>query len=413
MRAMEYKELATLYHMDPSSARESNAAASLKVRLEAPSTFRLGVSVRGEELFIAVPRELSVLTERVLRRERKVSKLMQAIPGIAGDEVLRGLVFDEVVNSNYIENIHSTRRQIEDALETRSEKDLNAKRFREFARLYLDLVYGNYFLPETPEDIRRIYDLVMDAEESENPLDGRLFRKDRVSVSDGLQEVHAGLDSEERIIGAMEDMLRIVSSPDIPALYGALASHFLFEYAHPFYDGNGRTGRYLLSLFLEEALSKPTALSLSRAMASDKSLYYRAFQVAENPLNHAELTFFVMTMLELILKAQDDLIERLEENGRSYRALCESCDRLDTSGEYAEKEVTLLFGLAQQAAFGMTDAISLGRLADLIFLKEQQTRKYLSAFEERGIARKVRGRNPVTFALTDEFKAAAFPAVFR
>ena len=119
-----------------------------------------------------------------------------------------------------------------------------------------------------------------------------------------------------------------VQSDEMPSTYSALVSHYIFEYAHPFYDGNGRTGRYLLSLFLEEALSKPTALSLSRVIAENKIAYYRAFETVENPLNHGEMTFFVETMLEFILTAQGELIEKLESAKTRYDLLCKHSSRI-------------------------------------------------------------------------------------
>lgn len=79
----------------------------------------------------------------------------------------------------------------------------------------------------------------------------------------------------------------------------------------PFYDGNGRTGRYLLALYLDESLSIPTALSLSRTIAENKHAYYAAFSSVENPLNHGEMTHFVYSMLELIRTAQSSMIEQL------------------------------------------------------------------------------------------------------
>ena len=75
------------------------------------------------------------------------------------------------------------------------------------------------------------------------------------------------MEPEDKIIEVVETMLQTVQRDDMPEMISALASHYLFEYAHPFYDGNGRTGRYLLALFLSEALSVPTVLSLSRAIA--------------------------------------------------------------------------------------------------------------------------------------------------
>ena len=372
---MEYRELSTLYHMDASSERDSNARARLRQRLEAPSSFRLGFEAANGELFIASPRELSVLLETVMRKERKVSRLMSMIPGIAGDEVLRGLVFDEVISSNAIENIHSTRRQIEEALRAAPKKGAEEKRFREFAHLYLDMTFQTPDVPQTPEDIRSIYYRVMSGEPLEDAPDGVLFRAQEVYVTDGMKSVHSGLYPEQAIIDAMEAMLAMVSSEEIPALYGALASHYVFEYAHPFYDGNGRTGRYLLSLFLEESLSKPTALSLSRALAENKGAYYQAFKVTENPLNGGELTFFVSAMMPLILKAQDELIARLEEGRERYELIAEACSALEKERDFNQKEMMIIFGLAQQAAFGMFDDAPVDRVADLLEVGIQQTRK--------------------------------------
>ncbi len=400
---MDYKELATLYHMDASADREANALRLLEERLHAPSTFDLGFSTASGRLFLAVPRELTSLTQTVLRRERKVSNLMRSLPGIAGNEVLRSLVLDEVVMSNQIENIHSTRKQIEEALEESSAENPRNRRFREFAKLYIDLSYGEFVQPKTPEDIRRLYDKIMDGEPDAPQPDGALFRKDEVYVTNGVKAVHQGLMPEQAIHRAMEAMLELAGSPEIPELYSALASHYIFEYAHPFYDGNGRTGRYLLSAFLEAPLSKPTALSLSRAIAENKNLYYQAFRSVENPLNRGEATFFVIAMHELILAAQDSLIEKLQRNIETLDLVGQTADALDADGSYSEKELAIIFGLLQQRALGASWSMSIDAIASVAAVGRQQTRKYLAALEDRGVVRKTRGRNPVMFALSDAF----------
>ena len=408
---MDYKEPATLYHMDASPSRDSNLQRLIDERRSADSSFSLGYATEAGELFLGVPRELSVLLEKVLRRERKVSQLMGAVPGIAGDEVLRSLAFDEVISSNSIENIHSTRRQIGASLKASSQESMKARRFREFARLYLELITGESEVPESPADLRAIYDRVMDSEDLEHEPDGMLFRRGEVLITDGVKVRHAGLLPESRIIEAMEAMLRIARSDEMPSVYRALISHYIFEYAHPFYDGNGRTGRYLLSLFLEEALSKPTALSLSRVIAENKPAYYQAFETVEDPLNHGETTFFVATMLDFIYTAQGELFDKLERAKVRYDLLCEHSAQLELQGRFSKREASLIFILAQQASFGMFDDMALERLAELLALGTQQTRNHLGRLENQNVVRKVRGRAPITFALTEEFEAEAFPDV--
>ena len=106
---------------------------------------RTGIHLEHGELFACVPLNLSVASERILRKERKISNLWNSLPYVALGASIRSLVLEEVVFSNEMEGVHSTRRQIEAALE--SAEDAAAELcgaaekehtpFIEFARLYL------------------------------------------------------------------------------------------------------------------------------------------------------------------------------------------------------------------------------------------------------------------------------------
>lgn len=401
---MEYKELSKLFHMSSSTNRYSEIDAQAEYRRSMPSSFDIGIDTPNGRLFVAMPRELSVLYERVLRTERKVSSMMRSIPPIAQMALTRSLVLDEVVNTNAIEDIHSTRQQVKEALDSAT-GDGSMRRFKEFARLYLELSRSDHEVPTTPEDIRSIYDKIMDKELPETKLpDGKLFRADGVNIlAGGVKVVHSGLEPEERIVEAMERMLTLINREDIPEVIAAIASHYVFEYAHPFYDGNGRTGRYLLSLFLNNALSAPTVLSLSRAIAENRDVYYKAFQTAENPLNRGELTFFVSHMLELIRAAQTGVIEGIELRKSAFERASARMNELVHRFELSEKETDIVFVLTQFELFGMFGSASLDELAENIRLGKQMTRKHLTALESKGVVLKT-ARRPVAFALTQDVK---------
>lgn len=402
---MDYKELAKVYHMEAGSQRDSENLRLADERRTAESTFRLGYPSSGDEFFIAVPRELSMLNERVLRTERKLSFQFKNLPGIAGSALLRSLVLDEVVSSNEIEGVRSTRRQIKDALESPSDED-SGRRFKELATLYMDLMNGAAQMSTTPDDIRRIYDRVMDGEIGDQErLDGNLFRAEGVDILNERNKVlHRGLEPEEKIVEALERMLAIAASEEIPALYGAIASHYLFEYAHPFYDGNGRTGRYLLALYLSVPLSTATSLSLSRTIAEHKQRYYKAFATAENPLNHGELTHFVYTVLDLVHVAQGDILGRLADTVESFDKLSDVMRQIELDLGLKKQEAQALFMLMQYEAFGLFGDAPLPEIAEHIGRGEQSARRYMRTLEERGAVTKVRGRNPVAFALSESFK---------
>ena len=70
---LSYKRLDRLFHENTSSNRKSENEHEAQTRLTAPSSFRTGIDVGTGELFLAVPRELSIATEKILRAERKAS----------------------------------------------------------------------------------------------------------------------------------------------------------------------------------------------------------------------------------------------------------------------------------------------------------------------------------------------------
>ena len=193
---MSYESLAKMFYKDSSPDRFDRNVEAARLRRESDSSFRLGVNTsEGEELFFAVPRDMSRKFETVLRKECSVSAAFSSIPGIARASLVRSLIADEVVSTNDIEGIYSTRKQINELLEADEldEMELADKRFRELARLYLGLTDAESAQrPRTPSDIRSLYDLVMEGEDlGDSAPDGVLFRKGEVQViGSGSKVIH-------------------------------------------------------------------------------------------------------------------------------------------------------------------------------------------------------------------------------
>ena len=402
---MAYQSLQKLFNKDATSDRYARNEALAKERLNAESTFRTGVETRNGELFLAVPRELSMLNERVLRHERRISNALRALPPVAQGALIRGLVVNEVVSTNDLEGVHSTRRQINDLLAgaATSQDRSEVRRFREFANLYLGLSDPNRSFPQAPEDIREIYDAVMRGEDlGDSAPDGRLFRKEGVEVwGTGGKKLHEGLFPERAIIEGMDQMLSIINSDEIPETYGAIVGHYLFEYIHPFYDGNGRTGRYLLALYLSRPLSVVTTLSLSRVIAENRGAYYRSFRDAENPLNHGELTMFVINILENVATAQDEIDEDLARKSGQLTDAYERLARLSETHDLSAAESDALFLLVQLDLFAAFPSASVAEVASHLGLGAQQARRYLTRLEDKGLVR-AEGRRPLGMVLSDE-----------
>ena len=400
--SMEYRTLARLFHADRSTDSYANHDRLVRQRLEADSTFATGIGTPLGELFIATPRCVCMLTQKVLLAERRVSAMWRSIPGVMRWNYIYHAISEELLATNEMEGVRSTRKETEAAVaaarQARTEGDMEKARFGEFAKLYLNLTNRDVELPKTLEDIRDIYDkIALDEIDDKNRPDGELFRKGDVEVQGPHGTViHSGVSSEARISALLAQMMDLARSDTIPFLQRAIASHFLFEYIHPFYDGNGRTGRYLLALYLSNDLTLPTVLSLSRTIAENKNEYYKAFTEAEDKLNSGELTFFVYTILGLIERAQESLIEELGVKIDQLDKATVLRDELRREHALSTNATLLLYAVMQEELFDTTKSMTLEDAGGDLMLTKQTIRKYVDELAGASLI-EFTGRRPLRF----------------
>lgn len=400
--SMEYRTLARLFHADRSMDSYANHDRLARQRLEADSTFTTGIGTPLGELFIATPRCVCMLTQKVLLAERQVSAMWRSIPGVMRWNYIYHAISEELLATNEMEGVRSTRKETEAAVaaarQARTEGDMEKARFGEFAKLYLNLTNRDVELPKTLEDIRDIYDkIALDEIDDKNRPDGELFRKGDVEVQGPHGTViHSGVSSEARISALLAQMMDLARSDTIPFLQRAIASHFLFEYIHPFYDGNGRTGRYLLALYLSNDLTLPTVLSLSRTIAENKNEYYKAFTEAEDKLNSGELTFFVYTILGLIERAQESLIEELGVKIDQLDKATVLRDELRREHALSTNATLLLYAVMQEELFDTTKSMTLEDAGGDLMLTKQTIRKYVDELAGASLI-EFTGRRPLRF----------------
>jgi Fic family protein len=87
--------------------------------------------------------------------------------------------------------------------------------------------------------------------------------------------------------------------------------HFQFESIHPFYDGNGRTGRIInvLYLVLQDLLNLPI-LYLSKYIIANKGDYYRLLQEVRDK---DEWESWILFMLNAVIETSNDTISVIEK----------------------------------------------------------------------------------------------------
>lgn len=362
----EYKTILQLLHMGSSTRPPQESADEIYAqRIAGPSAFVTNVTFDGSHrIFVTVFRKMAILTELVYRQEKRINVLWRVVPGLARSTYVHGLLVNELMSTNEIEGVRSTRKEIGEALLAAGSPQ-SKKRFAELARLYnalTDDATDSPAIPRTLQDIRDIYDRVTKGEISKSDLpDGELFRAKDVIIQDEStgRIIHSGVSPEMRIQVGLQGMLDFMRDDDFPPLLRAVMSHYMFEYIHPFYDGNGRTGRYLLALQLRDCLSVPTAISISPVISEDKNTYYKAFEKAENLLNCSEISFFAYRMMKLISIAQRRLLDDLEGKIQSLNTAENNLKKLRKQKGIDETDTNILFILIQEALFrtGPTMAI--------------------------------------------------------
>lgn len=205
---------------------------------------------------------------KIYTLNQQLLKTFESLPGIAQKCYITDCLVEEMEHTNEIEGVKSSREEL-----ARSVRDLNrgSKRKRRFSSMvnaYSKLFSDELQLPTVAESVRMIYDaVVLEEMEASNVPDGELFRKDATYVlkkSGSGKEIHRGVMPESKIKEYITQMIAFLQSDTHPELLKIAIAHYYFGYIHPFYDGNGRTSRFISSLYLNEALSLIAAISLSR-----------------------------------------------------------------------------------------------------------------------------------------------------
>ncbi|MFB2121669.1 Fic family protein [Parapedobacter sp. 2B3] len=107
-------------------------------------------------------------------------------------------------------------------------------------------------------------------------------------------------DDKDTVLTLMKNLEVYLNTTDeISPLIKLAVQHYQFESIHPFYDGNGRTGRIInvLYLILHGLLDSPI-LYLSEYIIRHKSDYYRLLQEVRIANRWEEWVLFILTAIE-------------------------------------------------------------------------------------------------------------------
>ena len=407
----KYEKLIKLYY------KKKNIDEEYIKRIENPATLitelkinpmKKGNKILDKEysLFYVNLLEHTLLQEKIVKNSNKISYISNKLPQIVIKEIIMKILSNELYKTNKIEGIETVKSEIHSSLKDDRISNKKSNKLDGIIKKYKDIMENNFEDREHIDSLssfRKIYDeMFEDFEKSGNyKLDGKYFRKDIVKVINGLgNTIHIGVNGEEAIEKNIESLIEFMNIKDIPFLVKASISHFFFEYIHPFYDGNGRFGRYLLSLYLARKLDNLTAFSVSYSISRNLDDYYKSFVEVEDVTNYGEITFFVENILKTIKNGQEMIIELLNDSVMRFKHSMEILDEL--TKELSEKENIILQIYLQNYLFNDFEELTNVELTSIIGDLTQQTiNKYTQELEKKGYLVKIKQR-PLTYSLSEK-----------
>lgn len=389
---MEYELLSKILYKKPTEYESIYDA-----RFNSEASIKLPIKIHENVGFIFNTNEITKLLVKIYKTINKINLLRTHLPNIAINSYIIKSLKDEIALTNEIEGVRSTRKEIEDAID--SIKNDKSARFKGLVDKYFKLISNEIIPLNNCEDIRTIYDaLVLPEIEKENLPDGILFRKEPVQVVSATpKEKHRGIMPESKIIESLDLCLDFLKSDDIDSLIKISAFHYLFRYIHPFYDGNGRTSRFISSYLIKNELDVLLALKLSYTVKNNINKYYKAFDVCNDRKNKGDITFFVVTFLELLSQASDDLYTKIADLNDQLNYYNNIINTLVNEKVLNDKQAKCIFILCQNRLFDDT-YMNMNTLTELLEKSDTTTRKILKSLESKNLLVKSRNKNQYLYS---------------
>ena len=380
---LNYESLSKIYYKD-----SNNYLNIYQARFNAPFTKHFNFDIREFNrkkeypAFLCYTEELFLLLEKIYRKYERFSHLISSVPPVVIHQFALSCIVSEVKSTNDIEGVYSTRKEIEEIITGVS----SPARLEMIVKKYISLTSGEHFNFKTCEDIRNFYDGFaheeITTEKPQNKLDGKIFRKGSVSITSATNKaVHQGVYPEGKIIAAMNTALEILNNESIPYLVRVAIFHYMFGYIHPFYDGNGRTSRFITSYYLAQHFHYLAALRLSLTIKKKRQKYYDLFKLTNSERNCGDMTPFVLGFISIIDETFAEVENILNKKSEQLKIYSEVLSKKIPQDKILQE----IYFLLLQAALFFGQGITVKKLVEITGASENTVRTRLKSIPEEHI----------------------------
>ncbi len=316
----------------------------------------------------------------ILRQESRAMRALAELKGMTRllpnpAILVDALVLKEAKASSEIENIITTSDRLYQALATKAQPIDNAT--KEVLQYRQALYTGYRFIQDrgflSTNGIVAIHQELECNQAGIRRLPGTALRNDRTQ-----ETIYTPPDDPATLQDLMRNLelyLNTDVEDDVSPLIKLAVQHYQFESIHPFYDGNGRTGRIInvLYLILQELLTEPV-LYLSGYIIDHKADYYRLLQNVRTQQNWADWVLFILQGVEETAKKT---VEQVLQIQALFDETAEQIRR-EAPGVYSKELVEVLFLYPYSKIEYIVERLAVDR---------RTASKYLRTIEKLGLLR--------------------------
>ncbi len=265
--------------------------------------------------------ETTAILKALNKASRALGQLKGEISKMPNSQILiETLILQEAKDSNAIENIVTTDDEIYQASIDETIASITAKEALSYARAIkfgLESVREKGLL--TVNDIKEIQSIIS-PNHPLRELPGTVLKNPRTE-----EIVYVPPQNQKVILELLSNFAKYVNDPDfhnIDSLIKMPIIHYQFESIHPFYDGNGRTGRLLNILYLvQQDLLDIPILYLSSYIIQNKGDYYRLLQEVRTKDSWEEWIVWMLRGVEKTAEESIAIVNKIEKLMGEYKVV--------------------------------------------------------------------------------------------
>ena len=322
-----------------------------------------------------LPPNVELETKNILKQLSKSHRALAELKGFSDmipnkNILINAITINEAKDSSEIENIITTHDEL---FKTMSGENYKSPAAKEVVNYRTAVWHGYNIVKEkgflSTNMIIEIQGLIELNRAGIRKLPGTVLKNEATG-----EVVYTPPSGEQEILSLLANLEQYINNDDdnIDPLVKLAVIHYQFESIHPFYDGNGRTGRIInvLYLVLKDLLDSPI-LYLSKYIIRNKSDYYKLLKEITVKGNWEEWILFIL--------------QGIEETANETLILVKKINRLlENTAEKIKKDLPKIYSreLVDLIFFEFYTKISY--IEEGLGVSRKTASKYLSELEDKG-----------------------------